>query len=192
MKPSSVDDNTNALNRATSRRVMSNIDPAISTACANEHARLRLLSRVASGTLRYGLSFLLILWGAFKFTALEAQGIRPLVEHSPFMSWMYAVFSVRVTSDLFGVFEVSTGLLLALHRWLPRVSGWAGLAASGMFVITLSFLFTTPGVFDPSNETGGFLMKDILLLGAALFSASESLCLAASPVNGLKTSVSHL
>jgi uncharacterized membrane protein YkgB len=139
-----------------------------------EDKRVLLLHRVATGTLRYGLSFLLVMWGGFKFTAFEAEGIRPLIEHSPFMSWMYAVFSVRTASDLLGVFEVSVGLLIAAHRWLPKVSAIAGLAASGMFVITLSFLVTTPGVMEPTNDTGGFLMKDILLLGAALLSASES------------------
>ncbi|HEY3254245.1 MAG TPA: DUF417 family protein [Polyangiaceae bacterium] len=136
--------------------------------------RLHLLQRVAGGTLRYGLSFLLVMWGAFKFTAFEAEGIRPLIEHSPFMSWMYALFSVRTTSGLLGVFEVSVGLLILGYRVLPRASGVASLAASAMFLITLSFLASTPGVLEPTNQTGGFLMKDILLLGAALFTASES------------------
>lgn len=44
-----------------------------------------------------------------------------------------------------------------------------------MFVVTLSFLFTTPGVFEPTSPWGGFLMKDIILLGAALFTAAEAL-----------------
>lgn len=164
---------------------------AFSSALLKEHARLGLLERVAAGTLRYGLSFLLIMWGAFKFTALEAEGIQPLIEHSPFMSWLYAVLSVRATSDLLGVFEVAVGLLLAAHRWLPRASGFAGLAASGMFVITLSFLFTTPGVMEPTNQMGGFLMKDILLLGAALFCASESLRAAGSALDPQRTPISR-
>jgi len=31
--------------------------------------------------------------------------------------------------------------------------------------VTLSFLFTTPDVLAPTNPFGGFLMKDIMLLG---------------------------
>jgi uncharacterized membrane protein YkgB len=115
------------------------------------------------------------MWGAAKFTAFEAVAILPLVEHSPFLAWLYRVFGARGTSALFGVFEVTVGVLIATRRWLPRVSGCASLAAAGMFVITLSFLFTTPGVLEPSNPFGGFLMKDIKLLGAALFTFAEAL-----------------
>jgi len=125
--------------------------------------------------LRYGLVFLLLLFGALKFTATEAEGIRPLVENSPLMSWMYSAFSVRTASALLGVFELSVGLAIATRRFLPRASGLASLAAAGMFVITLSFLFTTPGVLAPTSETGGFLLKDLILLGAALLTGAEAL-----------------
>jgi len=131
--------------------------------------------------LRYGLVFLLVIWGAAKFTAFEAVAILPLVEHSPFLAWLYPIFGSRGTSALFGVFEVTAGALIATRRWLPRVSAYASLAAAGMFVITLSFLFTTPGVLEPTNPFGGFLMKDIELLGAALFTFAEALLSARHP-----------
>jgi len=52
-----------------------------------------------------------------------------------------------------------------------------------MFATTLSFLVSTPGVWvsvpgfpvPVPNEIGGFLVKDLFLLGAALWSAAESL-----------------
>jgi uncharacterized membrane protein YkgB len=135
--------------------------------------RTDTIGKAGLGILRYGLVFLLLLWGSFKFFAFEATAIQPLVEHSPLLSWMYALFGLRGTSDILGVFEVATGLLIATRRWLPRVSGYASLAASGMFVVTLSFLATTPGVF--AGPMSGFLMKDIMFLGAALFTASEAL-----------------
>ena len=144
-------------------------------------ARLLRLQRLGLWILRYGLVFLLVFWGAFKFTAFEAEGIKPLVQHSPFLSWLYALFSVRGASMVFGVFEVGAGLLIATRRWLPTASGFASLAAAGMFVITLSFLFTTPGVLEPTSDTGGFLMKDLLLLGAALFTGAEALLADHSP-----------
>jgi uncharacterized membrane protein YkgB len=125
--------------------------------------------------MRYGLVFLLVVWGAAKFTAFEAEAIAPLVEHSPLLAWLYHFLGARGTSDLFGVFEVAAGVLIATRKWLPRVSGYASLAAAGMFVITLSFLFTTPGALEPSSPWGGFLMKDIELLGAALFTSAEAL-----------------
>lgn len=52
-----------------------------------------------------------------------------------------------------------------------------------LFLGTLSFLFTTPGVIDTfangfpvlSAKPGQFLLKDIVLLGVALWTLGESL-----------------
>ncbi|MGH7647220.1 MAG: YkgB family protein [Gemmatimonadaceae bacterium] len=134
-----------------------------------------VLGVVGLSVLRYGLVLLLLVWGAAKFTAFEAEAIRPLVSHSPFLAWLYPLLGVRGTADLLGVFEVGAALLIASRRWWPQLSAFGSLMASGTFVVTLSFLFTTPDVFAPSSPWGGFLMKDIMLLGAAVFTASEAL-----------------
>ena len=51
-----------------------------------------------------------------------------------------------------------------------------------MFLITLTVMFSTPGVIAPgysfpvlSANVGQFLAKDLLLLGAAIWTAGESL-----------------
>lgn len=44
---------------------------------------------------RYGLVLVLGWIGAMKFTAYEAEGIKPLVETSPLMSWMYQLLQER-------------------------------------------------------------------------------------------------
>jgi reactive chlorine resistance protein C len=49
-----------------------------------------------------------------------------------------------------------------------------------MFLITLSFLFTTP---NQSPDAQGFLMKDFFLLGAAVWSTGEALQAAARKVS---------
>lgn len=155
------------------------VDP-ISTATAPvalsfAQTQARLFERLGLNVCRYGLVCLLVMWGGFKFASFEAEGIRDFVSHSPFLSWMYAVTSVQGASNVIGVVEITTGLLMATRRWLPLVSGYASLAASGIFLLTLSFLITTPGVLEPTNPSGGFLMKDIMLLGAALLTAGEAL-----------------
>ena len=66
-------------------------------------------------------------------------------------------------------------LLLAARPWIPRISGYASLAGGLIFVTTLSFLFTTPGAISPMSPLNGFLLKDILLLGATLFTSAEAL-----------------
>jgi uncharacterized membrane protein YkgB len=137
--------------------------------------RLRGLRTIGLGVLRYGLVFVLLLLGGFKFFAFEANAIKPLIEHSPFMSWLYVLLGSRMGSAVLGVIEITIGVLIAMRRWSPRTSGIASLAASGIFVTTISFLFTTPGVLAPTSWIGGFLMKDLLLLGAAIHTAAEAL-----------------
>jgi reactive chlorine resistance protein C len=131
------------------------------------------IDTIGIGVLRYGLVALILLWGAFKFFEFEAVAIQPLVDHSPFLGWMYPLLGVRGTSAVFGVFEVPIALLIATRHWFPRLSGYASLIASTMFLVTISFLFTTPGVF--AGPFGGFLMKDVILLGAALVTSAEAL-----------------
>jgi uncharacterized membrane protein YkgB len=136
---------------------------------------------IGLGLLRYGLVFLLVLIGGLKFLDFEAEAIRPLFGGSPLLSWLYEVFSVRGTAALFGVFEVATGILIATRPWAPKVSGYASLAASGMLLVTLSFLFTTPGALAPTHPANQFLLKDLVLLGAAMFTAGEALLSARDP-----------
>ncbi len=42
------------------------------------------LERLGAAILRYGLSIILLCVGMFKFTAYEAEGIKPFVKNSPF------------------------------------------------------------------------------------------------------------
>src|SRR5579871_4089731 len=84
--------------------------------------RTRRLATVGRSVLRYGLVALLLLWGAFKFTAFEAEGIRPLVEHSPLLRWLYPLLGVRGTSSLIGVVELTAAVLICTRRWRPAWS----------------------------------------------------------------------
>ncbi len=131
---------------------------------------------------RYGLVIMLLWIGGMKFTAYEAEGIKPLVANSPLMSWVYKVMSVGGFSSLLGVVEIAIGLLIALRPVWPLGSAIGSGLAVGMFLTTLSFLFTTPG-WAPSlggfpalsAMPGQFLLKDAVLLGVALFTAGEAL-----------------
>ena len=133
---------------------------------------VRAVGAIAEGILRYGLAFFLLGGGLSKFTEFEAQAIQPWVAHSPLMGWLYGLTSFQGASNLIGAVEIVLAVLLAVGRWLPRLSAAGGLGASVMFLITLSFLFTTPGL---SADAQGFLMKDLILLGAALSTAADSL-----------------
>ena len=157
-----------------------NYSKAISAGTRNEIA-LRI-SVFGFRVLRYGLVLVIGWIGMMKFTGYEATGIQPLVAHSPFMSWMYHLLSVRQFSCGLGVVEVGTAILIALRAFSPKACALGSAAAALMFLTTLSFLFTTPG-WEPtlggfpalSAQPGQFLLKDSVLLGAAIWSLGEAL-----------------
>jgi uncharacterized membrane protein YkgB len=141
----------------------------------------RLLELIGLTLMRYGLVLILFWIGLMKFTPYEANAIKPLIEHSPFMSWMYYIMSVQAVSNVIGVIEVTTAVLMALRSWLPIASLIGSAMAVATFLLTLSFLLSTPG-WEPtlgfpalSVAPGQFLLKDILLLGGAVWSLGESL-----------------
>jgi len=138
------------------------------------------LGEIGISVSRYSLVLILLWIGMQKFTAAEAEGIKPLISHSPFMSWMYAVLSVQGASNLIGCVEIVVALLLALRPLSAKASFVGSVGAVFTFLGTTSFLFSTPGVIDHNyaipllGAVGGFLIKDLVLLGAAVLTASEA------------------
>jgi reactive chlorine resistance protein C len=133
-------------------------------------------------TARYGLVLVLVWIGGMKFTAYEAEGISGFVSNSPLMSWAYSVFSKGQFSAILGVTELLTAALIAARPFSARLSAAGSALAVGMFLTTLTFLFSTPGVIELSlgfpalsAVPGQFLIKDVVLLGVALWTLGEAL-----------------
>jgi len=141
-------------------------------------AKLEALGRAV---VRYGLVLVLLWIGAMKFTAFEAESIRPLIQTSPLMSWLYRIFDLQTVSNLLGVTEIGVGSMLLLRPYSAKLAALGSAVAVLMFLSTLSFLFSLPGWeptlggFPALSGAGGFLVKDICLLGAALWSMGEAL-----------------
>lgn len=130
----------------------------------------------------FALAVIYFWFGGMKFTHYEAAGLVPLVSNSPFLGWVYTIFSVDTFSSLLGVLEVSIGTLIAGRLLSPKLSLIGGALSAGLFFTTLSFMFSTPGVIEPglgfpaiSVAPGQFLLKDIGLLAASIFVAGHSL-----------------
>jgi uncharacterized membrane protein YkgB len=131
---------------------------------------------------RYGLVVVVGWIGHMKFTGYEAEGIRPFVANSPLMSWVYRYISVRGFSAMLGVVEIAVALLIAARPFSPRASALGSALAAGMFLSTLSFLVTTPGVWESSlggfpalsAVPGQFLIKDLALFGISLWTLGEA------------------
>jgi uncharacterized membrane protein YkgB len=140
------------------------------------------VTRVGALLARYGLVVVIGWIGALKFTSYEAQGIQPLVANSPFMSWIYGIVSVDAFSTVLGVVELATAVLLAVKPWSPKLSVLGSVMATGLFLATISFLFTTPGIWEESaggfpalSSTGQFLIKDVALIGIAVWTLGDAL-----------------
>lgn len=137
---------------------------------------------VAAALLRYGLVIVIGWIGLLKFAHYEAHQIAPLVAHSPFMGWLYSVFPEYTFSALLGVMEVTAAVLLAVKPLAPRISALGSLLSVLLFLATISFLFTTPGIAEPAG--GGFpaitllaefLLKDLVLLGASAWTLADAI-----------------
>ncbi len=140
------------------------------------------LQAIGAGLIRYGLVGVLVWIGAMKFTEYEAKGIQGLVANSPLMSWVYQVFDVRGFGMVLGAAILLIASFIATRPISARLSALGSLLAVGMFLTTLSFLVTTPGIW--AQEAGGFpvlsvlpgqfLIKDVVLLGVAVWSLGEA------------------
>ncbi len=145
------------------------------------------LERIGALVLRYGLVMMLVWIGALKFAKYEADGVKMLAATSPLLGWGYSVMSVQSFAEFLGVIEITLAILIALRAFAPKLSAIGSFGAAIMSLITLSLLFTTPGVWQMgygfpflSGSPGGFLAKDVLMLGAALWTGGEALTAASA------------
>src|SRR5262245_61548406 len=129
---------------------------------------------------RYGLVVVLAWIGFGKYVKMES---RVLIEHSPLMWWIYRFLSVSAVAAALGTMEIIAAVLIALRPFWPTVSAIGGALAIILFLGTLSFLFTTPGVIAThtgpipvlSGMPGQFLLKDLVLIGVSIWTLGDSL-----------------
>ena len=140
------------------------------------------LGRIGAFVLRYGLALVFLWFGAIKFTAYSAKGAGNFAMHSPILSWAYNLFGMEGLARTLGTIEMTIGLLIAIRLLVPRLSAVGSIGAIITFVITLSFLLTTPGVWQQgygfpflSGMVGQFLIKDVVLISAAIWTAGEAM-----------------
>ena len=138
------------------------------------------ISRLGQAVARYGLVVVLAWIGVGKFVKMEAH---VLIEHNPLMSWIYLVLSHSAVATALGTAEILAAVLIALHRVWPLLSAVGSAMAVVLFVGTLSFLFTTPGLVvghaGPIPILGAlpgqFLLKDLVLIGVAIWTLGDAL-----------------
>jgi uncharacterized membrane protein YkgB len=136
---------------------------------------LAYLDQLSTHALRGTLVLIFLWFGGMKFTAYEAEGISPFTSSSPFFDWLHMGLGARGSSAVVGVLELTICLALAIGAFRPAISVIGSLMAVTTFALTLTFMFTTPGVAEPtaggfpalSAMPGQFLLKDAVLLTAS-------------------------
>ena len=132
--------------------------------------------RSSLALLRWALVLIFVWFGFMKFTSYEAGGIAPFIAHSPLMEWLHAVFGVQGASYVIGVLELATAAALTIGAFNPAASALGALMSCATYIVTLTFLATTPGVAEAtaggfpaiSAMPGQFLLKDVVLLAASV------------------------
>ncbi|MBA2720900.1 MAG: DUF417 family protein [Chloroflexi bacterium] len=148
----------------------------------------RTLEDIGTILVRYGLALTLIWVGFLKFSSYEAEAIQPFAANSPLLSWVYTILSVPTFGLILGSGEIVLGLLIAARPIAPRISALGSLGSAVLFGVTLTFLLTTPGVWQPglgvpflSPMPGQFLAKDLTLFAVSIWTAGEALRAADEP-----------
>lgn len=147
------------------------------------------LATVGRYLVRYTLVIVIVWIGALKYGTYEANAVQPLVAHSPILSWVYHIVSVRAFAAVAGTVEITAALLIAIRPLAPRVSAVGSVMGVLLFLSTVSFLFTTPGVTVASAGgfpvlsvlPGQFLIKDLVLVSVSLWTLGDSLGAASRP-----------
>jgi reactive chlorine resistance protein C len=96
------------------------------------------------------------------------------------MRWL-GLFGERGEAKIIGTIELTTAAVLTVGSIIPMASAVGAAMACVTFLLTTSFVFTTPGITEKSST--GFpivstLLEQFLLKDIALLAASFTLLLA--------------
>jgi uncharacterized membrane protein YkgB len=124
----------------------------------------------------------MLLWaGSYKMTAPGAEGIVPLVSHSPLIWWHFKLFGPYIGSDIIGLTEITAAILIIIGYFRPKAGIVGGLITTVMFFTTSSMILTTPGAIIAvpgisymryMSFLGLFLFKDVISLGVSFYLVS--------------------
>jgi uncharacterized membrane protein YkgB len=114
-------------------------------------------------------------------TGPGAEGIIPLVSNSPLIWWHFKLFGPYIGSDLIGLTEWSSALLIIAGYFKPKAGVLGGLLAVVIFFTTSTMLISTPGAIISvpgihgmryMSFLGLFLFKDVISLGVSFYLTS--------------------
>ena len=124
----------------------------------------------------------MLLWaGSFKMTRPGAEGIIPLVSNSFLIWWHFKLFGPYLGSDIIGLTEWLTAVLIIVGYFRPKAGIVGGLVGIVIFFTTSTMIMTTPGAIISVPDIhamrymsflGLFLFKDVISLGVSFYLVS--------------------
>ena len=130
--------------------------PPATAAVTTEHP----VATVGRYLVRYALVVVIAWIGALKYTGYEAVGIQPLIAHSPIISWMYTSSACAPSPRCSAAWRLSPRCSVAIRPWRRGCPVIGSVMGIGLFLATLSFLFTTPGSVTAAS---GFPVLSVML-----------------------------
>lgn len=161
----------------------------VSSTNFSEHPKSNL-TRLAAWISDRNLPFLItsigmivmLLWaGSFKMTRPGAEGIIPLVSNSPLIWWHFKLFGPYIGSDIIGLTEWLSAILIIVGYFKPKAGILGGLVGIVIFFTTSTMIMSTPGAIISvpgihgmryMSFLGLFLFKDVISLGVSLYLVS--------------------
>lgn len=142
------------------------------------------IARLGSFAITITLAVIFLWFGSLKFIGFEQEGLVGIISNNQLISWLYPIFGQPAGGAMFlGIVEIATGLLILGRLVDPKLSAIGGGIGMFSFFVTVTCMFTTPGVIQPGWEgtlalspgLGAFLVKDIVLFSACLWLLGASL-----------------
>jgi len=130
--------------------------------------------------LRYGLAIAFIWLGLLKLKNSEADYLREVLSNSSVFSWMLTYITPYAFSQLIAYLQMMIGVAIAVKPVARKVSFWGGVVASVILLLSVSTIFTSayvwqaPYGFPELSKLGQSILKDVILLGAAMWCVGDS------------------
>ncbi|MHC5022490.1 MAG: hypothetical protein ACYTGG_01075 [Planctomycetota bacterium] len=130
---------------------------------------------------RYGLVLVLLLIGAMQFTQGQRMELMRLIATSPPLAWSLEAFTPRQLAGCIGSLQLVAAVLIAM-RPLSGLMSCIGSILAALICVGSLARFASDGVWitTPSGAPalsmvpGQLILRDIVILGAALWTAGEA------------------
>ncbi|TLX73046.1 DUF417 family protein [Labilibacter sediminis] len=140
----------------------------------------KLLKTVGVFILRYGLGIVIIWLGFLKFKNSEADYTHQLISGG-YMAWVLKYITPYALNQIVAYLQIAIGFFIMVKPISRSFSFWGGLAASIMFLFSISLLFSSDVVwltgygFPELSKVGQTILKDLVLFGAAAWCVGDSM-----------------